>query len=85
MFTEDEIEEIRKVTMWDIIVNSTDIQPHEIQRDVFTFAEGDPCPQPAQLNTSQLEPCSYLKGYDYFEVYLIVLLLLPQLLKVSHL
>ncbi|CAG0924596.1 unnamed protein product [Notodromas monacha] len=28
--------------------------------------EGDPCPQPAQLNTSMMEPCKYLGGYDYF-------------------
>lgn len=29
--------------------------------------DGDPCPQPEQLTTSLLEPCEYLKGYDYFE------------------
>ncbi|XP_046679008.1 dual oxidase isoform X1 [Homalodisca vitripennis] len=67
IFTEEEIEELRQITMWDILLNATDIQPGELQRDVFFFAEGDPCPQPFQLNTSQLEPCSYLKGYDYFE------------------
>uniref|UniRef100_A0A1B6CWK3 NAD(P)H oxidase (H2O2-forming) n=1 Tax=Clastoptera arizonana TaxID=38151 RepID=A0A1B6CWK3_9HEMI len=67
IFTEDEIEEIRQVTMWDVIVNATDVKPDFIQKEVFFYAEGDPCPQPFQLNTSQLEPCSYLKGYDYFE------------------
>ena len=32
------------------------------------FKEGDPCPQPFQLNASQLESCPFLKGYDYFQV-----------------
>lgn len=54
--------------MYDVIVNATDIQPDELQENVFFWAEGDPCPQPAQLKASDLEPCSYLKGYDYFEV-----------------
>ncbi|XP_026480513.1 LOW QUALITY PROTEIN: dual oxidase-like [Ctenocephalides felis] len=67
IFTKEEIEDIKKITLWDIIVNSTSIEPHEIQKDVFRFAEGDPCPQPAQLNASLLEPCKYLRGYDYFE------------------
>lgn len=52
--------------MWDIIVNSTDIDPDEIQKDVFHWSEGDPCPQPEQLNATLLEPCNYLEGYDYF-------------------
>lgn len=54
--------------LWDIIVNSTDIAPEDIQKDVFFWNEGNPCPQPAQLNASLLEPCSYLQGFDYFEV-----------------
>lgn len=66
IFTHDEIEELRKITMWDIIVNSTDIKPGDIQKDVFMWHEGDPCPQPMQLNATELEPCSYLQGYDYF-------------------
>lgn len=70
IFTAEEIVELRQITMWDILTNATDILPEELQRDVFFFADGDPCPQPFQLNTSQLEPCSYLKGYDYFEVWL---------------
>lgn len=49
-------------------MNSTDIKPGEIQRNIFSWSDGDPCPQPVQLNTSLLEPCKYLKGYDYFEV-----------------
>ncbi|XP_063236450.1 dual oxidase [Bacillus rossius redtenbacheri] len=67
MFTQDEVEEIRGVRLRDVIVNCTDISPDEIQESVFFWRDGDPCPQPVQLNNSLLEPCKYLKGYDYFE------------------
>lgn len=66
IFTTEEIEELRKATMWDIIANSTGIAADAIQRDVFYWREGDPCPQPGQLNTSALESCNNLGGYDYF-------------------
>lgn len=66
IFTKEEIAELRKITLWDIIVNSTDIQADEIQKDVFHWSEGDPCPQPEQLNATLLEPCNNLEGYDYF-------------------
>lgn len=68
IFTEEEIAELRKIRMWDIVVNATDIQPGEVQHDAFFFKDGDPCPQPQQLDPSLLEPCQFLKGYDYFEV-----------------
>ena len=68
MFTKDEINEIRQITLWDVIVNSTDILPHEIQKHVFTWTDNDPCPQPFQLNVSVLAPCQYLKNYDYHHV-----------------
>ncbi|KAJ8868064.1 hypothetical protein PR048_031873 [Dryococelus australis] len=68
IFTEDEVKEIRAVKLQDIIVNCTDIAPDEIQESVFFWRNNDPCPQPVQLNSTLLEPCKYLKGYDYFEV-----------------
>lgn len=68
MFSDDELEWIRSVTLWDVIVNSTDVKPDTIQREVFFWNDGDPCPQPGQVEPSTLEPCSYLKGFDYFEV-----------------
>ena len=68
MFTRDEIEEIRKVTLWDIIVNASSVAPDEIQRKVFFHRDGEVCPQPLQLNASTMEPCPYLKGFDYFRV-----------------
>ncbi|CAH1982304.1 unnamed protein product [Acanthoscelides obtectus] len=67
IFTKMEIEEIRKITMWDIIVNSTDIESDAIQKNVFFWMDGDPCPQPMQLNVSEMEPCKIITGYDYFE------------------
>lgn len=68
IFTPQEMEELRHIKMWDIIVNSTAVSPSDIQRDVFYWQVGDPCPQQYQLNASKLPPCKYLKGYDYFEV-----------------
>lgn len=68
-FNDSEIEEIRKIKLWDIIVNSTEINPGDVQRDVFFWFNGDPCPQPMQLNASVLDPCNYLQGFDYFEVH----------------
>lgn len=66
IFTKEEIAELRKITLWDIIVNSTSIHPGEIQKNIFVWKENDPCPQPFQLNASALEPCNNLGTYDYF-------------------
>ncbi|KAK9881555.1 hypothetical protein WA026_016432 [Henosepilachna vigintioctopunctata] len=67
LFTKSEIERIRQIKLWDIIVNTTDIGPKDIQRDVFFWKDGNPCPQPMQLNASMMEPCTMHEGYDYFE------------------
>ncbi|KAH1008606.1 hypothetical protein HUJ05_009146 [Dendroctonus ponderosae] len=67
VFTKLEIEEMRKVSLWDVIVNSTFITPGAIQRSVFFWNDGDPCAQPMQLNVSLMEPCQMITGYDYFE------------------
>lgn len=66
IFTKEEIEKFRKIRLYDVIVNSTNIDPSQIQKNVFQFFEGDPCPQPEQLNATLLDPCSHLEGYDYF-------------------
>lgn len=68
MFTTEEIADLKKIKLHDIIVNSTTMAADEIQDDVFFWRNGNPCPQPMQLNASVLEPCSYLRGFDYFEV-----------------
>ncbi|XP_065342525.1 dual oxidase [Cloeon dipterum] len=67
IFTKEEIKQIKKISLYDVIINSTSIQPDEIQKDVFFFREGDPCPQNEQLTPDKLENCKYLRGYDYFE------------------
>ena len=66
MFTKNEIEEIRKITFYDVIRATLNITEGMIQKNVFFFRDGDPCPQPAQLNASTLTPCNFLSGYDYF-------------------
>lgn len=66
IFTPEEIIEIKKIRLWDLIVNSTYIPPEGVQRNVFKFEDGDPCPQPGQLNSSALEPCFILASWDYF-------------------
>jgi len=68
MFGKDEIEEIRRISLADVILNSTSITPQEIQSKVFFWIPGNPCPQPMQLNSTVLDPCKYLTGFDYFEV-----------------
>jgi len=68
IFTRSEIEVIRNITLWDVIINATDITFNVIQRRVFVWQDGDPCPQPFQLNSTMLEPCVPLQRYDYFEV-----------------
>lgn len=80
VFNPQEIDAIRKIKFWDIIVNSSDVPADAIQRDVFQFSSGDPCPQPQQLNSSLLEPCDILPGWNYFHgseiPYILVCLLL---------
>lgn len=80
MFSPEEIEEIRKIKLWDIIVNVTNVPVDAIQRDVFLFRSGDPCPQPRQMSSKVLESCLILAGWNYFHgselPYIMVILLL---------
>ncbi|XP_023209588.1 dual oxidase-like isoform X1 [Centruroides sculpturatus] len=66
VFTPEEVAEIRRITMYDVIINATSIRIGQIQRNVFSWHRGDPCPQPSQLSSSMMEPCAILDGYDYF-------------------
>jgi len=52
IFTPQEVEEIKKIRMWDVLVNATLITSDAIQKNVFLFRESDPCPQPGQLNST---------------------------------
>ena len=67
IFSSEEIEEIKKITLWDVIVNSTDVSAGEIQRKVFFWMGGDPCQQPKQLLTTDMKPCIFHKKFDYFQ------------------
>ncbi|XP_010190709.1 PREDICTED: dual oxidase 1-like, partial [Mesitornis unicolor] len=84
LFTVEEVRKIRSTTFHDVLVavthaNSTDLQPH-----VFTWREGDPCPQPQQLTAQHLANCTPMTMLDYFEgsgagfgIIIIVLCCLP--------
>jgi dual oxidase len=80
VFSQEEIEEIRKIRLYDILVNATSIPADAIQKNVFLFRESDPCPQPGQLSSAVLEPCLILAGWNYFHgselSYILVILLL---------
>jgi dual oxidase len=68
MFKGEEIHYFRNLKLSDIIHETTYIDDTDIQKNVFFWLQGDPCPQMTQLNASKLEPCPFLKGYDYFQV-----------------
>ncbi|XP_067143803.1 dual oxidase-like isoform X2 [Centruroides vittatus] len=65
-FTKEEIKRIKKTTIYDVVIESTSIGTGHVQKNMFSWKEGDPCPQKVQLNGSMLEPCSAIEGYDYF-------------------
>ena len=67
LFSEDEIKALKNLKLSDIIIAVTNINRGDIQENVFFHHEGDPCPQPQQLNATNMEPCMFLKGYDYFQ------------------
>ena len=62
LFTEEEISALKKLKLSDIILAVTDIQRGHIQENVFLWQTGDPCPQPHQLNATEMDPCMFLKG-----------------------
>lgn len=80
IFSEKEIEEIREIKLYDIIINATLIPEHAIQPNVFKFKADDPCPQPGQLSSKHLQSCYVVKGHSYFKgselTYLLVCLTL---------
>jgi hypothetical protein len=49
-----------------IIVETTAISSQSLQENVFVHNAGDPCPQPYQVNTTNLEPCTPFMRYDHF-------------------
>ncbi|GAA6221496.1 dual oxidase 1 [Lates japonicus] len=84
LFTDEEIQTIRNMTFHDILVAVTTAEANDIQTNVFFWRDGDPCPQPAQLNASVLYPCTNATKLNYFDgykagfgIFIIVLFLFP--------
>ncbi|NXE46113.1 DUOX2 oxidase, partial [Casuarius casuarius] len=67
LFTEGETREIRNTTFHDVLIAVTYANSTEIQREVFVWHDGDPCPQPQQLTAQHLANCTPLTVLDYFE------------------
>lgn len=66
LFTEEEIQSIRNTTFYDVIVAVTSAESGDIQNDVFFWRDGDPCPQPQQLNASAMPSCTTATSMDFF-------------------
>uniref|UniRef100_H2LKU2 NAD(P)H oxidase (H2O2-forming) n=1 Tax=Oryzias latipes TaxID=8090 RepID=H2LKU2_ORYLA len=84
LFTDEEIQEIRNVTYRDVLLAVTSADATDIQENVFFWKDGDPCPQPAQLEASMLYPCTNATKLNYFDgskagfgIFIIVLFLFP--------
>ncbi|XP_068131700.1 dual oxidase 1-like isoform X2 [Hyperolius riggenbachi] len=67
LFTADEIARIKNISFHDVILAVTSAEVGDIQRDLFTWRDGDPCPQPAQVSSEMLAPCGPVTVIDYFE------------------
>nr|DBA31677.1 TPA: hypothetical protein GDO54_007470 [Pyxicephalus adspersus] len=67
LFTVDEIAKIKTISFHDVIVAVTSAKAGDIQEKVFTWVDGDPCPQPEQISSAKLAPCTPLTVTDYFE------------------
>ncbi|XP_029431202.1 dual oxidase 1-like isoform X2 [Rhinatrema bivittatum] len=67
LFIKEEIEQIQNTTYHDVLVAVMNIDPGDIQQDVFTWVDGDPCPQPQQLTAELLTNCTPLFVTNYFE------------------
>ncbi|KAM4746802.1 dual oxidase 1-like [Rhinophrynus dorsalis] len=66
LFTIDEIAMIRNTSFHDVILAVTSAELGDIQKDVFTWHNGDPCPQPEQISAEKLANCTPLTVKDYF-------------------
>jgi dual oxidase len=68
LFTDEEIEEIRKINVTQLVYATTNIKEGDIQPDPFRFVEGDVCwnERPKQLAAEDMENCTQLETFDYF-------------------
>ncbi|XP_042352652.1 dual oxidase 1 [Plectropomus leopardus] len=84
LFTGEEIKRIRNVTFHDVLIAVTSAEAIDLQKNVFFWQDGDPCPQPTQLKASMLQPCTNATKLNYFDgykagfgIFIIVLFLFP--------
>uniref|UniRef100_A0A914V6A1 Uncharacterized protein n=1 Tax=Plectus sambesii TaxID=2011161 RepID=A0A914V6A1_9BILA len=66
LFTDEELEAINNITLYDIIRQTTDIGDDQLQKNLFFWREGDPCGQPFQVNTTGMEACIPFMRFDHF-------------------
>ncbi|XP_016342271.1 dual oxidase 1-like [Sinocyclocheilus anshuiensis] len=67
LFTEEEIQAIRNTTFHDVLLDVTSAEEGDIQRNVFFWVNGDPCPQPQPITSSDLHPCTKASSMSYFD------------------
>ncbi|XP_073799398.1 dual oxidase 1 isoform X4 [Danio rerio] len=67
LFTEEEIKAIRNTTFHDVLLDVTSAEKGDIQRSVFFWKNGDPCPQPQPIRASDLQPCTKAFSMSYFD------------------
>ncbi|XP_056138124.1 dual oxidase 1 [Lampris incognitus] len=84
LFTDEEIQAIRYVTYHNVLTAVTSAEANDVQKNVFFWKDGDPCPQPVQVIASALDPCTNITKLDYFDgsevgfsISIVVLFLFP--------
>ncbi|XP_061630725.1 dual oxidase 2 [Phyllopteryx taeniolatus] len=84
LFSDDDVQKIRNVTFHDVLVAVINAEDSDIQKSVFFWKSGNPCPQPTQLNASMLHPCTNATKLNYFDgskvgfgILIIILFLFP--------
>lgn len=69
LFSDEEIRAIRNTTFHDVLLAVTSADAEDVQKQVFFWKHGDPCPQPAQVKASDLHPCTNVTTLNYFDGY----------------
>lgn len=67
LFTEEEIQAILNTTFHDVLLDVTSAEEGDIQKNVFFWVNGDPCPQPQPITSSDLHPCTKASSMSYFD------------------
>ncbi|XP_066525511.1 dual oxidase 1 [Hoplias malabaricus] len=67
LFTEEEIQSIKNTTYYDVLLAVISAESEDIQKNVFFWLNGDPCPQPKPVTASDLQPCTKATSIRYFD------------------